>query len=675
MSPYVRLTRPFTLLMPALGMLTGGIIALGAGAQMPAGTSGIVPEVGLRMAIGTVMAAVLNAASNVLNQVCDLEIDRINKPERVLPAGDLTVRQALRFSVALYVVAVALSVLVGRVCAAIVLVTALATWAYSAPPFRLKRFLFVANFTVAVPRGMLLKVAGWSAVGSILSKELWFIATIFGVFVFGAVSTKDFSDVEGDRLHGCLTLPIRYGNRTAALLIAPFFFAPSLLIGAGLALHCLGGSPRVLAGLAALLAVWGAYVVRLMLAQQEARLAESNQASWTHMYLMSFALQIGFAAAYLGGYERGGPSTVAESKALVEQAVAAHGGLQNIAHLENMKVISRGRFKEHTEFRRTLQFRAPGTWSMRIEALGGVAMAFGVDSDRCWRKARQMVWACSEADRREYGRMTDVLNARLLMLRGHDVRPAGAVDVRGEWAPAVTFGDLLLAFDPTTHLLLQVRYDQGWVESFADYQRVAGVLVATRRTLTIDDQPDVEETWETIVPDGAEPEELRAPALSEAGVTVDEVDPERLVAWTEVTDLDVGARAAVERLTKFAESNGRRLSTSDGVVLSDMGDIDDGMHPGRWQLAISLEAGAELAPMSRDGIHVETWPAVRVAGVFLREDPRAGADRRAALLRHLKEAGLTPAPRARWQVLYSLQSAAEPFESRLSLLRLAVVSK
>jgi 4-hydroxybenzoate polyprenyltransferase len=298
MSPYVRLTRPFTLIMPALGMLTGGVIALGAGASPPLWAP-IVHGVWLRIVIGTVMAAVLNAASNVLNQVHDLEIDRINKPDRVLPADELSTRNAERFALGLYVVAIGLSVLVGWACAGIVVVTAFATWAYSAPPLRLKRMLLVSNLTIAIPRGMLLKVAGWSAVGSILSGELWFIALVFGVFVFGAVSSKDFSDVEGDRRHGCVTLPIRYGNRRAALLIAPFFFTPSLLIGVGLALRWLTGHATVLVGLAIVLAAWGAYVVRLMLAQQEARLADSNQASWTHMYLMSFALQLGFAAAYL----------------------------------------------------------------------------------------------------------------------------------------------------------------------------------------------------------------------------------------------------------------------------------------------------------------------------------------------------------------------------------------
>jgi 4-hydroxybenzoate polyprenyltransferase len=224
-AAYASLTRPFTLMMPALGMLTGGTIALGAHPDKPSELPSLLDNVWLRIAVGTVMAAVLNAASNALNQVYDLEIDRINKPDRPLPRGELSSSQALRFSLALYVAAVVLSALVGFTCAGIVLFTAFATWAYSAPPLRLKRFLFWSNLTVSIPRGMLLKVAGWSAVGSIASRELWFIAFTFGVFVFGAVSTKDFSDVEGDRRHGCVTLPIRYGPRTARSSSLPSSFS------------------------------------------------------------------------------------------------------------------------------------------------------------------------------------------------------------------------------------------------------------------------------------------------------------------------------------------------------------------------------------------------------------------------------------------------------------------
>ena len=295
-AAYVTVTRPFTLVMPALGMLTGGIIALRA--AVPVESPWLLGP-WTRILLGTVMAALLNSASNVLNQVYDIDIDRVNKPDRVLPQGLMSETGALRYSAVLYALALLCAMLVGPSCAAIVAVTAFLTWAYSAPPFRFKRLLWYANLVVAVPRGMLLKVAGWSAVGSIFAREAWFIGGIFAVFLFGAMSTKDFSDVEGDRRFGCETLPIRYGVRKAAGIIAPFFFAPTLLIALGLWTGWLSGNPHVLVGLAALMAAWGAYTIRLMFRHQDALLADANQASWTHMYLMSFALQIGFALAYV----------------------------------------------------------------------------------------------------------------------------------------------------------------------------------------------------------------------------------------------------------------------------------------------------------------------------------------------------------------------------------------
>ena len=44
------------------------------------------------------MAALLNAGNNALNQIYDLEIDRVNKPKRPLTSGRLTIAQAWRFT-------------------------------------------------------------------------------------------------------------------------------------------------------------------------------------------------------------------------------------------------------------------------------------------------------------------------------------------------------------------------------------------------------------------------------------------------------------------------------------------------------------------------------------------------------------------------------------------------
>jgi geranylgeranylglycerol-phosphate geranylgeranyltransferase len=253
--------------------------------------------------LGLVMAAVLNAASNALNQIYDLEIDRINKPGRPLPSGRLTLDDAWAFTYAAYAVALALAWLVAPAgrheCFWIVVVATVITVLYSAPPFRTKRLGIWANVTIAIPRGVLLKVAGWSAVKTILGVEPWFIGAIFGLFLLGASTTKDFADMEGDARGGCRTLPIIYGVRRAAWMISPSFVVPFVMIAAGTRLRILTGTPAFLYLLAAVMTAYGMYVCYLMLRRPEDLAVEENHVSWAHMYRMMFVAQIGFALAYL----------------------------------------------------------------------------------------------------------------------------------------------------------------------------------------------------------------------------------------------------------------------------------------------------------------------------------------------------------------------------------------
>jgi 4-hydroxybenzoate polyprenyltransferase len=249
------------------------------------------------------MAAVLNAASNALNQIYDLEIDRINKPRRPLPSNRLSLRDAWTFGVACYAVALVLAWFVapdGRhECFWIVVVATAITIIYSVPPFRTKRLGIWANLTIAVPRGVLLKVAGWSSVKTIVGVEPWYIGAIFGLFLLGASTTKDFADMEGDARGGCRTLPIIYGVRRAAWMISPSFVVPFLMISAGAFAGILTGNFLLLQLLSLAMTLYGLYVCYLMLRRPEDLAVEENHVSWAHMYRMMFVAQVGFALAYI----------------------------------------------------------------------------------------------------------------------------------------------------------------------------------------------------------------------------------------------------------------------------------------------------------------------------------------------------------------------------------------
>jgi len=292
---YWILSRPFTLLAPLIGYLSAGFIAYHVNPPPP-GTGW---ATFIDVIVGSLTAACLNAASNGLNQIYDLEIDRMNKPDRPLPAGRLTLAEAWWFTLGCYALAILSAATVNTEFLVIVLFTSFLTYAYSGPPFRTKRFGILANLTIAIPRGCLLKVAGWSAVATILEPEPWLIGSIFGLYVLGSATTKDYSDIEGDKAHGCRTLPIRFGIRQSAWMISPFFVLPFLLLVAFALLGYLTVNPAAMTVLGLFLSLWGAYIAYLILANPEQLAVEANHVSWKHMYLLMMAAQVGVAAVYL----------------------------------------------------------------------------------------------------------------------------------------------------------------------------------------------------------------------------------------------------------------------------------------------------------------------------------------------------------------------------------------
>ena len=290
--------RPFTLIAPALGFASAAATAIGAHPHETWTWGLFVPPV-----LGSIMAAVLNVASNGLNQIFDLAIDRVNKPSRPLPSGRMTLREAWAVTLVSFAVAFALAWFVspgGRhECFWMVVAATLITTLYSVPPFRTKRLGIWANVTIAIPRGVLLKVAGWSSVKTAAGIEPWFLGAIFGLFLLGATTTKDFADMKGDAQGGCRTLPLQYGVSRAAWMISPSFVLPFLLIPVGAWAGMLTGNFWLLQALGLLMTVYGLYVCFLMLRRPHELAVEANHVSWAHMYRMMFAAQIGFAAAYL----------------------------------------------------------------------------------------------------------------------------------------------------------------------------------------------------------------------------------------------------------------------------------------------------------------------------------------------------------------------------------------
>lgn len=288
------------MLAPVIGVLAGAAAALGA-----SGTDLSAPLL-IRISIGAIMAGLLNAASNALNQIHDLEVDRINKPNRPLPSGRMSVSAARWQSLCLYATALLMAWPLtneeGRECFVLVCIAALFTVAYSVPPLRTKRFGWRANLTIAIPRGLLLKVAGWSIVAPVFSdSEPWMLGSIFMLFLLGASTAKDYADMEGDRRGGIRNLPIRLGRQKAHAVTAPLYVLPWVLMTVipWFPNPPLSAPPLGLILLGGLCTAYGTWVVFLLRDEPLRQGQGGNHLAWFHMYVLMMIAQIGSALVYL----------------------------------------------------------------------------------------------------------------------------------------------------------------------------------------------------------------------------------------------------------------------------------------------------------------------------------------------------------------------------------------
>jgi len=195
----IGLMRPLNMAITFAAVVMGGLL----GKVEPEG----LPEV----LLAALAAALVAGGANSLNDACDAEIDRRNRPERPVPSGRISPEGARNWGFYL--------MLAGVLCGFTVNIPAgiVATGVSGLMilyDYRLKRELLWGNLAVALSTGLALYygalAAGHPAAG-----------IVPGLFAFlinlAREIIKDVEDVAGDRSAGAGTLPIRYGSRGATL--------------------------------------------------------------------------------------------------------------------------------------------------------------------------------------------------------------------------------------------------------------------------------------------------------------------------------------------------------------------------------------------------------------------------------------------------------------------------
>jgi homogentisate phytyltransferase / homogentisate geranylgeranyltransferase len=210
-----RFARPHTLLGTVIS--AAGLYAI-AVAELPG--SGLDHLVWVMVA-----GAGVNVAIVGVNQITDVEIDRINKPRLPLAAGDLSREAAWRIVAVAAAVPVVLALTQGALELAAVLAALAVGAAYSLPPVRLKRFPVVASLCISGVRAVVVNLGmyGHFALafgdGSLtIPASVWALTAFVLPFSFAIAVLKDVPDAEGDRRFRIATFTVRLGERRAAHL-------------------------------------------------------------------------------------------------------------------------------------------------------------------------------------------------------------------------------------------------------------------------------------------------------------------------------------------------------------------------------------------------------------------------------------------------------------------------
>jgi geranylgeranylglycerol-phosphate geranylgeranyltransferase len=155
-----------------------------------------------------------------LNDIYDLEEDKINAPKRPLPSGLVTINEAYRFSIYNFIIGNLLAFWISPLTLILTIVYSCIGISYSIPPIRLKRTIF--SYAV-IGSGFLISTLVGSTV-AIPSEKAAYLGCIMFLIVTGCGPLKDFENIEGDRRAGIYTIPIRFGKTKTSRLIAPAIF-------------------------------------------------------------------------------------------------------------------------------------------------------------------------------------------------------------------------------------------------------------------------------------------------------------------------------------------------------------------------------------------------------------------------------------------------------------------
>ena len=200
-SAYFEIIRPLNLFITFFAVIVASLIC-------SSGNLNLSPVL-----LAALAASLTAAAGNVINDYFDVGIDKINRPDRPLPSGKISLKAASSFYLFLVIVSLVVASFVTLYIFLVVLLANNLLFLYS---YNLKRIPLIGNIIVSFLTGFTFIYGGLIAgnpKAAIVPAVFAFLINMIREIV------KDIEDIKGDKAVGVITFPSKYGIRLTKHLL------------------------------------------------------------------------------------------------------------------------------------------------------------------------------------------------------------------------------------------------------------------------------------------------------------------------------------------------------------------------------------------------------------------------------------------------------------------------
>ncbi len=216
MNPYFKIIRPGNVVMALIAVILIAII----------NSKFTIP---LILSLFAVIFAM--SGGNVINDYFDYNIDKINRPQRPIPSGEISIKAARNYAYFLFITAIIMGILIylltnNFIPCGIVIFAVIILYLYA---YIFKSTPLIGNLIVGFMTGLCFIFAGYTLNNHEIIRIAYYLSFFAFMMTTAREITKDIEDIEGDKKEGANTFTIKFGKKISAILASCFIIIDSIL--------------------------------------------------------------------------------------------------------------------------------------------------------------------------------------------------------------------------------------------------------------------------------------------------------------------------------------------------------------------------------------------------------------------------------------------------------------